>query len=356
MHVTLRERAKEVLVRLLEVYTPTGMEKAMEGVWHKVSKELGFEECWKDEAGNYFASSGEGPVTVLLASHVDTVPGNFGIKVDENCVYGRGAVDAKGPLASMLLGASLFANDFHDVKVVVAGLVDEEGKSLGAKQLLNEGFRADHVIVGEPTGVNGIATSYRGSITLKVNSVAKGGHSSSPHVGDSALEKLLRFWNFVKSEFSGDRFEEVTSALTTINSGDWPTKLPEKAEATINIRYPSLKDLSLITCYLKMYADETGCKIRVVDSSEPVKSRLSSLTVRALIRAMLKLGLKPRIVKKLGTSDMNILKALTEDIATYGPGDSLLAHTRYEKIHVGDIEKAAYVYKQAMIELRSFTT
>jgi LysW-gamma-L-lysine carboxypeptidase len=56
--------------------------------------------------GNYFASVGSGGRTVMLVSHVDTVPGELRVKVYGGKVYGRGAVDAKGPLSAMLVEAA----------------------------------------------------------------------------------------------------------------------------------------------------------------------------------------------------------------------------------------------------------
>jgi LysW-gamma-L-lysine carboxypeptidase len=54
--------------------------------------------------GTTFASAGSGGRTVMLVSHVDTVPGELRVKVYGGKVYGRGAVDAKGPLSAMLVG------------------------------------------------------------------------------------------------------------------------------------------------------------------------------------------------------------------------------------------------------------
>jgi len=345
------ELAVKLLVQLLEVYTPPGEERRLEHTWYRVCRELGYPKSWRDDAGNYFASYGVGDRVVMLASHVDTVPGELPVRIAEGRVFGRGAVDAKSSMACMLLGAAAVRDVLSGVKVVVAGLADEEGMGRGAKRLVERGFEADYIIVGEPTGVNGIATSYRGSLSIHVKAAAKGGHSSAPYMAESALEKVLSLWRYVKSEFGGASYDEITSALTTLHAGDWPSRMPEKAEATINIRYPKPYASQQILEKLSSKAAETGCSMTVMDATEPVESSVATKSARALSRAMLRLGMKPRIVKKTGTSDMNTLHAITSDIVACGPGDSLLAHTAEEYIAINDLVASAKIYSQAIVEL-----
>ncbi|MDJ0269150.1 MAG: N-acetyl-lysine deacetylase [Aigarchaeota archaeon] len=341
----------KVLVQLLEVYTPPGEERRLEHTWYRLCRELGFPRSWRDETGSFFTSYGAGEKTIMLASHVDTVPGELPVKISGGKIYGRGAVDAKSSVACMLVGASYVKNALEGVRVVVAGLADEEGAGLGAKRLVERGFKADHIIIGEPTGVTGIATSYRGSLTIRVEARARGGHSSAPYMADSALEKVLTLWSYIKNEYGGTRYEDVTSALTTLHAGDWATRMPEKAEATINIRYPKPYSSRELLENIAREAEKAGCSVSVIDTTEPVETSISTKTARALSRAMLRLGLKPRIVKKTGTSDMNTLYAITSDIVACGPGDSLLAHTCEEQITIDDLKRSAAIYANAVAEL-----
>ncbi|MEM1944607.1 MAG: hypothetical protein QXX57_02565, partial [Nitrososphaerota archaeon] len=76
-----RETAVTTLVQLLEVYTPPGEERRLERTWNRVCSGLGFEKVWRDEEGNYFASTGNGMRRIFLVSHVDTVPGELRVKV-----------------------------------------------------------------------------------------------------------------------------------------------------------------------------------------------------------------------------------------------------------------------------------
>lgn len=343
------EQVAKMLIRLLGEYTPPGSEPKLYKTLSNLCGSLGFEECYVDEVGNFLASYGRGDV-ILLASHLDTVPGKLKVSYDGKLVYGRGAVDAKGPLLSYILGAHQAFERVKGVKVIIAGLVREELDGLGAKHLVEKKLKADHVLVGEPTGF-GIAVAYRGSITAEAHAGARGGHSSAPYAGESALDKMLGFVNEVRSRFRGSSYDEVTSTVTMLRSGDWPSKLPEEAKAYVNIRFPSPIEVSSILSEVHEIASRHGVELRTVDATPPVKVRLSVKAVRALVRGCLRSGVKPRIVRKTGTSDMNVLVSLTRSIAAFGPGDSKLAHTSLEKIAVKDLIKAASIVSAAIEEL-----
>jgi len=340
----------KLLIKLVEVYTPPGSEPKLHNILFELARKLGFEDTYVDDVGNFFASRGKGPIKILLASHLDTVPGKLEVSFDGKVVRGRGAVDAKGPFLSFLLAASEVSESISGVKVQVAGLVREELDGLGAKHLVEEGFKADHVLIGEPTNL-GIAIAYRGSITAEARIRARGGHSSAPYIGESALDKILNFLLDVKRNFAGSSYDEVTSAITTLSAGDWPGRLPEEARTHLNIRFPRKYELDAVMGDLLGLAERHGVELKIIDSTPPVEVGLNSKMVRAMIRGCLRNGLKPRLVKKTGTSDMNTLAELTNSIAAFGPGDSRLAHTRDEEISVDAIIKASKIIATALLEL-----
>ncbi len=344
-----KDEVAMTLVRLLEAYTPPGSEPKLHGILRDLCGGLGFEECRVDGVGNFLASYGDGE-TMILASHLDTIPGRLEVSYDGEVVKGRGAVDAKGPLLSYILGASMAMKYVKDLRVVVAGLVREELDGAGARHLVEAGIRADHVLVGEPTGL-GVAIAYRGSITAEARSSARGGHSSAPYVGESALDRMLEFLNEFRFKFRGIGYEQITSAITMLSSGDWPSKLPEEAKAHLNLRFPRSHDLEQLLGELRKLAERYNIELRIIDVTQPVEAGLSAPIIRALIRGCLRAGLKPKIVKKTGTSDMNILVRLTGSIAAFGPGDSRFAHTGHEAIAVQEIIKASEIISAALQEL-----
>src|SRR5512134_760296 len=91
----------ETLVGLVSQYSPSGQERgAVEWLVARM-KSLRYAEAFIDEAGNAIGVMGNGPKQVVLLGHIDTVPGEIAVERDTQSVslYGRGAVDAKGPLA-----------------------------------------------------------------------------------------------------------------------------------------------------------------------------------------------------------------------------------------------------------------
>ncbi|MCS7136200.1 MAG: N-acetyl-lysine deacetylase [Nitrososphaerota archaeon] len=351
--MTSINEVRDMLLRVLDVYTPSGEEWKLHEPLQEISSRLGYENYFVDKVGNFIAEYGFGK-TILLAGHMDTVPGKLDVKVSNDEVWGRGAVDAKGPLIAMLLGAAKAKDSVKGVRVVVACLVDEEREGKGANYLVDSGFKADHIIIGEPTGTTGVAIGYRGSLTVRVNVYASGGHSSAPYMGESALDKFFTFWEEIKRNFSGRGYDETSACITVLEAGDWPTKLPEFVRAVINIRIPCNMFSKQILSKLEELCLEHGCELLVLERTEPVKVSLSSPVPRSLIRGMLKIGMKPKAVMKTGTSDMNVIYRISSDIAAYGPGDSLLAHTTLERISVKDVLTAAEVYKNCILELASF--
>src|SRR3979411_3203859 len=86
-----------------------------------------------DHAGNAVGEIGDGPVHVVLLGHIDTVPGEIPVRVEDGVLVGRGAVDAKGPLAAFVAAAT---QPVPGVKVTVVGAVEEESPtSKGARFL-----------------------------------------------------------------------------------------------------------------------------------------------------------------------------------------------------------------------------
>jgi LysW-gamma-L-lysine carboxypeptidase len=73
--------------------------------------------------------------------------------------------------------------------------------------------------------------------------------------------------------------------------------------------------------------------------------------VRALQRSLLRQGIKPRLVRKAGTSDMNILAQVSDEIVAYGPGESRLEHTNFEKITMEEIYISVMTYVKTIEEL-----
>lgn len=351
-----RSLAVQLLLDLLKAYSPPGHEKEAVEVLRGYAERLGFDEVYVDEVGNLVARYGDGARVLALVGHVDTVGGELPVAMEGSIIKGRGAVDAKGPLAAMMVGAAL-AKPHLNLKewaIYAIALVGEEGDSRGAKWLLRRGFKADGMIIAEPSNTYGIILGYRGSAKVEVTCKSKGGHSSSPPLEDTACDKLFRIWMMVSRTFNEFQAHGNSVAILYLECGEAGgyTVHPKQGRMLLDLRVSvdsrvdeALK--SLESCVLEV----DGCALSVLDKVEPAKGSSNNPVVRALVRSVLLSGGKPKLIYKLGTSDMNLLYGIASgNIAAYGPGRSELAHSDAELIEVDELMYGLEVYRRAIIE------
>ncbi|WP_435069682.1 M20 family metallopeptidase [Haloplanus sp. C73] len=159
--------------------------------------------------------------TLLYNGHLDTVPFDadawshdpLGERVDDH-VYGRGATDMKGAVASMLFAIQAFvATDTEPpVDLQFAFVSDEEvGGDAGLPALLDAGeFDADACVIGEPTceeGRHSVTIADRGSIWLTLEASGDGAHGSRPILGVNAIDRLYDAVGTMRERFGTQRLE-----------------------------------------------------------------------------------------------------------------------------------------------------
>ena len=134
--------------------------------------------------------------TLLLCGHMDTV-GVTGMSAPfepterDGRLYGRGAQDMKGGVAAMVgAAASVARGGLSAGRLVVAAVVDEEYKSLGAEALVRA-WRADGAVVTEPTDL-AIATGHKGFAWVEVETRGRAAHGSRPLEGRDAILDMGR--------------------------------------------------------------------------------------------------------------------------------------------------------------------
>ncbi|QIW23023.1 N-acetyl-lysine deacetylase [Sulfolobus sp. S-194] len=334
----LRQKIKGLLVEILSIYTPSGEEERAKDFFEKVSKEFNL-PLEISKHNSYFLGKGD----ILLASHIDTVPGFIQPKVEGGFIYGRGAVDAKGPLIAMLL-ATYILNE-RGYKVQFAALADEEGKSKGARELVNSGIRYNYIIVGEPSNTFDVIVEYRGVLHLDILCKGNSQHSSSSKE-NLIIDLSKKILEIYREPINYDDFSIVP---TIIKSGDYINMTPSEGYLHLDIRYSTKNSKDEILGLIRN--EFKTCDIKIVEDIEPVKVDVNSNIVKAVMRGIIKQGYKPKLARKAGTSDMNILKNISKEIVTYGPGNSMLEHTNNEKISIDEIFIALTTYINAIEEL-----
>ncbi len=125
---------------------------------------------------------------VVFSTHMDTVPPFIPSSEDDKRVYGRGACDAKGIIATQIVAAEKLRG--AGVFVGLLFLVGEERDSIGAQVANQHPIGARFMINGEPTE-NRLALASKGSLHAVLTSRGKMAHSAYPELGESAIDKLV---------------------------------------------------------------------------------------------------------------------------------------------------------------------
>ena len=363
----MSEQAVRFLTNLLGIYSPSGKEEDAANFLDLEMSKMGF-EVGKDSIGNVIGVIGEGEPVILLCGHMDTVAGHLPLRIDESRIFARGAVDAKGPLAAMIMAALGAGKEpGFKGKILVAAVVEEEATSRGVKYLITQGIKADYAIFGEPSGVENVTIGYKGQIQLKIVLKTETGHASTPWLYDNSLEKAIELWEQIKNassypslDPSASPYNAVTACLVKLVGGRATSVVPFEAEMNLDIRVPIQFSTNqvfgqiqkIITKY-QSANPKVSVKATVLDTVEPFEVNKASPLVHILSSSVRKVLNKPAtLLHKTGTGDMNILgKAMNLPIVTYGPGDSHLDHTLDEHINVSEYLDSIAVYKESLLRL-----
>ncbi len=333
----------DTLRGLVSQYSPSGQERgAVEWLAARM-KSLGYDDAFIDEAGNAVGVMGHGPKQVVLLGHIDTVPGEIPVRVQDGILFGRGSVDAKGPLASFAAAVAKVGAK-EGWQFVVIGAVEEERDSEGARFVANR-YQPDFAIIGEPNQWDRVALGYKGSAWANVTIRYGQTHTASGE--ETAAEAAVALWLKVKTyvdTFNTDRQKVFDQLLLTLRGLDSDSNDFEQwARLKVGVRLPV--DVSPEDWYTKLNEIAAGAQV------EPAGFAISAWgcekntpLVRGFLSAIRSQGGEPRFVYKTGTADLNIVAPVWKcPAAVYGPGDSALDHTPNEHINLDDYRKAVEV-------------
>ncbi|MDS0475967.1 [LysW]-lysine hydrolase [Natrinema sp. 1APR25-10V2] len=333
--------ARELLVDLVSIPSPTREER--EAAKRLVDFfEAHDREVWIDAVGNVRAPADD---SVLLTSHIDTVPGDIPVEVeetgDDEILWGRGSVDATGPLAAMAAAAVRTGVSF-------VGVVGEEIDSTGSRYLVDDRDEPPAAVVnGEPSGADGITLGYRGLIAGTYVATSESGHTSRPD--PNAIQHAVRWWSAVEEYFEGDEYEPVFEQVTTkpvdIEGGVSDDGLSVEATMDVQLRVPPALDVETVR-----EAAEGELAVGTVtwkDKVPPVMMSPRTEVARAFRVAIRKEGGDPRLVRKTGTSDMNIYAGAWDcPMVTYGPGNSDLDHAPDERLPLSEFDQSVSILER----------
>lgn len=331
--------AETLLQQLVAIPGVTGEEAA--AVRHLVDwlAGHGYDEAFVDEVGNAVGIRGQGEHDLLLLGHVDTFPGALPTRRAGRLLYGRGTVDARGPLCAFAVAGARVALP-PNLRLVVVGAVEEEGSSCGARHLLDR-YRPWACVIGEPSRADRITLGYKGRLLLDREWRGPLAHSagSAQSPGENAVAWWQDLLAFVERQNLGRKglFEQLDVTLQAINTqaeGAWG-----RASLTAGFRLPLHIAPDQLAAALP--AAGPGATLRLRGHERAWLSPRDTLLSRAFRRAIRAQGDRPRFVTKTGTSDMNLVAPVWNcPILAYGPGDSSLDHSPGEHVDLDEYLRA----------------
>jgi LysW-gamma-L-lysine carboxypeptidase len=261
-------------------------------------------------------------------------------------VWGRGAVDAKGPLCAFVGAAARLASH-PQLKLVVVGCMDEEGPSVGARALLGR-HRPEALVIGEPSGTDGVTLGYRGIARFHYALEDDLVHGAGEHAG--VPDRAFAFWQEVQAWLAPRQgpspFTTPTGRLGSFRTQALPGGRV-RADLVGAVRLPPGFPTEELLDAMRGAAGKASLAIDEVEP--PWESPRDSALARAFVAAVREQGVRPRLVRKTGTSDMNVLAPVWKVPAVaYGPGDSRLDHTPHERLSLQDYRTSIRVLTAAL--------
>lgn len=311
---------------LIDIESTTGMEGAVGRVLAHYLRDRGYSVLEQPVAGDRInVIAGVGEPSLVFSTHFDCVPPFFPSRVENGVLHGRGACDAKGILAAQVAAAERLRAE-GETRVGLVFVCGEERGSDGAKAANAIASQTKYLINGEPTELKlGLAT--RGCFRVRLKAHGRAAHSGYPHLGESAIEKLMDVLRDLRTaDWPADAQLGTTHyTVGLISGGVAPNVVPPNAEAEVFFR--------------------------TVGSHDPVRAVLAATVAgRVEVQEILELpAVRLHTVPGFDTevfayfSDVPFLTNWGTPLLL-GPGTIHVAHTDHEHVAIADLDRAVDLY------------
>ena len=316
----------ELTRKLIEIESITENEKELAFFLRDYLSGLRYQVTLQEAAPdrlNVLALAGQ--PDLVFTTHLDTVPPHIPFSEDENHIYGRGACDAKGIIAAQVEAAERLRAS-GETRIGLLFLVGEERNSAGAIHANSRPVGSRFYIDGEPTE-NKLAIGSKGSLRVEIIARGKAAHSAYPHMGESAILKLLDILEEIRRmELPSDPvMGQTTCNIGILEGGTRPNVIPDRARAEIMFR--SVVPVEILKLKLTALVAERA-ELRF-----PFEVPITMMNLRA--------GFETTVVSF--ASDVPFLTNWGKPFLV-GPGSILDAHTDHERISKKELLEGVEVY------------
>jgi acetylornithine deacetylase/succinyl-diaminopimelate desuccinylase-like protein len=300
-----------------------------------------------------------GKPRILFAPHTDTVSvagmeiDPFGGAIRDGKLWGRGASDTKGPMAAMLWALKEMSPELGSLpyEIWFAGLAGEEAGQHGAKALAAEEEFA-FVIAGEPTSLDVVHT-HKGCTQLRLITHGRASHSARPELGDNAIYKMADVVRYIRDVLARELGQpkdvllgSATISVGTINGGSKTNIVPDRCEATVDIRTIPDQNTPGFFAHIRRRLLGACPNLEIEAGQSPP---LYTNPAHPIIGTLTELGSK--CVSAPWFCDAAIFAARGVPSIALGPGSIAQAHTADEWINVSDLEAGVAFFKRFLSAL-----
>jgi len=388
----IAESLKEDVVKFLrEIITIPSMSGKEEAVIQRIKKEMekiGYHKVRIDPMGNLLGIMGSGKRIIALDGHCDTVGvGNpdtwefdpFKGDYHDNIIYGRGACDQKGGLASAIYAGKILKEigiPDNISLLVTASVLEEDFEGLCWQYIINEGkIRPEAVLLTEPSNLQ-IKIGQRGRMEMKVKTRGISSHGSTPERGENAIYKIAPIIRDIE-QLNKKLHSKSILGKGTITATDVMSTAPslcavadsaalhldrrltggETMDSSVNeiLNLPSVKTVDAgvtvpeynIKSYTGLvYPVKAYYPMWLMEETHPL--------VRSAERAYQEQFSQKAEVGVWAFSTNGVVTKGGEDIPTigFGPGKEEFAHTPYDQVSEDDLVKAMEFYAAFILELK----
>ncbi len=318
------ENARKELVELLKIESASGQEPGIIEYLERRLREMGHSP--EIQHSGDIVNLVLGDSNLLVTTHVDTIIERAYPSEEGDVVYGTGACDAKGSIASILL----FLEHVKNLNVSIAFLADEEDGGRGSEVFLKHAI-PQSAIVMEPTSML-LCTSHAGNIEIEFEVSGRESHGSCVEDGVNAIHRTFEMCSEIRKVAENHSRMGFDVSIQEIMAENPFYLVPDTCSGRIEVRLPSLSD-----------AKETAERIEKI-----LKEYCREYRFKEIWSGYELPGHHPlvELFKKAGVTRTGWMKSWTDALnfhkkgipaVVFGPGALSVAHTRMEHIDLNEI-------------------
>jgi len=321
----------------------------------------------------------KGGRTLIFNGHLDVVPSGdpsqwkyppFGARVFKGRIYGRGASDMKGGIASFIHAVSMVNRSNIDLgrgSLILHLVSDEESHGHQGMGFLTKkrGIKGDAAIVGEPTNLD-LVIAQKGALWFRIATFGKSAHGSRPSQGINAIEKMMKLierLNAIPFDKEHPLLGRPTINIGKILGGSKINMVPDRCEIEVDRRLlpeenkeEVLKEIRLAMDFLKTQDPLFTYQIEEIDYAEPSEIHPDEKIVQIGLEAGEQvLGERPRVRGFSGFTDGRFyINQFHIPALIFGPGGTDQSHTTDESVEVDALVQASRIYARIVLNFLSF--